>query len=74
MDKKRTGREDSHPVTAPYTRSTLPDLSARAETQTFLGLPSTRIRTFCTLIPQVRFVLFNACERLFPDFGDFPVT
>ena len=27
-------------------RSTLPDLSARAEAQTFLGLPSTRIVTF----------------------------
>jgi len=29
-----------------YTRSTLPDLRALADTQTRLGLPSTRIRTF----------------------------
>ena len=29
-----------------YTRSTLPDLRARAETQTRFGFPSTRIRTF----------------------------
>lgn len=29
-----------------YTRSTLPDLKARAETQTRFGFPSTRIRTF----------------------------
>lgn len=31
-------------------RSTLPDLSARAEAQTFLGLPSTRIVTFEGLV------------------------
>lgn len=29
-----------------YTRSTLPDLRALADTQTRFGLPSTRIRTF----------------------------
>lgn len=29
-----------------YTRCTLPDFSARAETHTRFGLPSTRIRTF----------------------------
>ena len=29
-----------------YTRSTLPDLKALVDTQTRLGLPSTRIRTF----------------------------
>ena len=29
-----------------YTRSTLPDLSARADAQTFLGFPLTRIVTF----------------------------
>ena len=29
-----------------YTRSTLPDLSALADTQTRFGLPFTRIRTF----------------------------
>ena len=57
-----------------YTRSTRPDLRARAETQTRLGLPSTRIRTFCTFTPQVRFVLLSACERLLPDLGDLPVT
>lgn len=29
-----------------YTRSTLPDFKARADTYTFLGFPFTRIRTF----------------------------
>lgn len=49
-----------------YTRSTCPDFKARADTQTFLGLPFTNIRTFCKLGFTVRLVAFSACERLLP--------
>ncbi len=57
-----------------YTRSTLPDLNALAETQTRLGFPSTRIRTFCRLAPHVRLLAFIACERALPVVVFFPVT
>ncbi len=57
-----------------YTRVTLPDFKARVETQTFLGLPSTRILTFCKLAFQRRLVEFNACERLLPVEALRPVT
>jgi hypothetical protein len=57
-----------------YTRSTLPDLNALVETQTRLGFPSTRIRTFCKLAPHVRLLAFIACERALPDVVFLPVT
>lgn len=57
-----------------YTRCTLPDFNARAETQTFLGSPSTKIVTFCRLAPKRRFVLFIALERELPDLALRPVT
>ena len=50
-------------ISVNYTRCTLPDFNARAETQTFLGSPSTKIVTFCRLAPKRRFVLFIALER-----------
>lgn len=57
-----------------YTRSTLPDFKARAETHTFLILPSSFILTFCKLAPKVRFVLLFAFERWFPRLALRPVT
>lgn len=50
-----------------YTRVTLPDFNVRAEIQTFFGLPSTKILTFCRFGFQLRFDWFNACERFLPN-------
>jgi len=55
------------------TRLTNPDFSALALTQTRFGLPSTRIRTFCTLTPHLRFVRLLAWETLWPVPGFLPV-
>src|SRR5690606_4823759 len=38
------------------TRVTFPDLRALVLTYTRFGLPSTRMRTFCTFTPHLRFV------------------
>ena len=57
-----------------YTRVTLPDFNARAETYTRLGLPFTNIRTFCKVAPHQRRDEFNACERAIPKPAFYPVT
>ncbi len=60
-------------ATKNYTRSTLPERSALAETYTRLGFPLTKIRTFCKFAPQVRLLAFIACERLLPERVALPV-
>src|SRR5690606_28224046 len=56
-----------------YTRVTLPDFNARADTQTFFGFPSTKMRTFCRLAPHFLRVAFIAWERRLPKDAFLPV-